>query len=136
MTVTSTDLGTTACRSLLRDLDDKPVEIESYRAPGVYDYVLTDAASRCISQQWCVVLLPLPDMISVRAHLRYWGFGIWERAELSPEADSSFRELIFVRYPEDQAAITGPEYGAELRAAVDKALDAIEADRAKEVAGR
>lgn len=136
MTVTTTDLGTAACAALMRALDGKPVALEIYKGSSVYAYDLTSAAENCIAQQWCVILLPLPDMISVRAHLKYWGMGIWDRAELSPEADPSFRELIFVRYPEGQAAIAGPEFAAELRAAVDQALAAVEADRAKVAADR
>ena len=133
MPVDPTDLGTAVCRSIMRGLDDRPIVLETRNAANPLTPVLesTTGGERDLAMQWCVVLLPLPDLVSVRAHLKYWGMGMWDRAELSPDAEPSFRELIFVRYPEDPAQITAGAYEAELREALGKALAAAEADRAK-----
>jgi hypothetical protein len=133
MPVDPTDLGTAVCRSIMRDLDGKPIVLETRNPANLLRPVLdaTAAGEKDFAMQWCVMLLPLPDMVSVRAHLKYWGMGIWDQAELSPDADPSFRELIFVRYPDDPAQITAGPYEAELREAVGKALEAAEAGRAK-----
>jgi hypothetical protein len=131
MPVDPTDLGTAVCRALMRDMDDKPIALELYnpRDPSRRLYEETTESKNTFALQWCAVLMPLPDMVSVRAHLKYWGLGIWDRAELSPDADPSFRELIFVRYPDDPAQITAGPYEAALREATEKALRAAEADR-------
>lgn len=127
MIVEPVDLGTAVCRSVMRSLDDRPILLERYGSPPE----VTTAGERVIAMQWCAVLLPLPDMVSVRAHLKYWGMGIWDRAELSPAAGPSFRELIFVPYPDDLALIVGPGFERALREAAEKALDAAEADRVR-----
>jgi hypothetical protein len=129
MPVNPTDLGTAVCRAIMRDLDDKPVILETFNlATHGRDFEYTSASERAIAAQWCVILLPLPDCVGVRAHLKFWGMGIWDQAEL---ADGDNKHNLFVRYPEDPAQIMGAEYESALRAAVSKALAAIEADRAK-----
>jgi hypothetical protein len=114
----------------MRDLDGKPLILETYnpRTPGVRDKERTSAAERSIADQWCVILLPLPDAVGVRAHLKFWGMGLWDQAELT---DGSNKENLFVRYPEDPVQITDAEYETALRDAVSKALAAVEAGRAK-----
>jgi hypothetical protein len=129
MPVNPTDLGTAVCRAIMRDLDDKPVILETFNvATHGRDFEYTPASERAIAAQWCVILLPLPDCVGVRAHLKFWGMGIWDQAELT---DGGNKENLFVRYPEDPAQITGAEYETALREAVSKALAAVEADRAK-----
>jgi hypothetical protein len=130
MPVNSTDLGIAVCDAIMRDMDDKPIALERYNphAPGGRDTERTSAADRTIMDQWCVILLPMPDAVGVRAHLKFWGMGIWDQAEL---AEGGNRENLFVRYPDDPAQITGAEYEAALRDAVNTALAAVEADRAK-----
>lgn len=128
MPVEPLDLGTAVCRALMREMDDRPLVLELLAAvPGRTAYEYTSASEGAIAMQWCAVMFPLPDMISVRAHLKFWGMGIWDQAEISD--DPSFPHNLFVRYPSDPAAITGPELEAELRAAVEKALTAAETDR-------
>lgn len=132
MPVEPADLATALCRAVMRDLDDQPILLELLR-PGTvmtYDYEATTAAKRMAAGQYCAVLLPVPGFVSVRAHLKFHGLGFHDRAVLSP-GDGEFEELIFVRYPDDPALIIGPEYEAELRAAVGKALAAIEESKEK-----
>jgi hypothetical protein len=137
MPVDPADLGAAVCRAVMALLYDKPVVLEIYNhADPLHPFTEVVAAGpNVICKQWCAVLLPLPDMVSVRAHLKYWGMGIWDRAELSPDAEVSFRDLIFVRYPDDPAQITGPAFEAELREATEKALAAVEAGRPVRVPG-
>jgi hypothetical protein len=129
MPVNPTDLGTAVCRAIMRDLDGKPVILETFNvATHGRDFEYTPASERSIAAQWCVILLPMPDCVGVRAHLKFWGMGIWDQAELT---DGGNKENLFVRYPEDPALITGAEYETALRDAVGKALAAVEADKAK-----
>lgn len=128
MPVEPLDLGTAVCRALMREMDDRPLVLELLGAvPGRTTYEYTSASEATIAMQWCAVVFPLPDMISVRAHLKFWGMGIWDQAEISD--DLSFPHNLFVRYPSDPSGITGPEFDTELRAAVEKALTAAETDR-------
>lgn len=137
MTITNTDLGTAVCRSIMRDLDDKPLAVEVLRSlsPVSTSLEMTTAAERSIAQQWTVILLPTLDFVSVRANLKYWGLGLWDLAVLNPDG-GSFDKNLFVRYPSDPSLITGPEYEVELRAAVEKALAAVDADRERIAAER
>lgn len=130
MPVNPMDLGTAVCHAIMRDLDDKPVLLQGYdpRQPVNPPMEATAAAEQAIMAQWCVVLLPTLDFVGVRAHLRYHGCGLYERAVLRP-GDEPFEHSIFVRYPEDRTAITGAGYEAELRAAVHLALAAVEENR-------
>jgi len=132
VSVTTTDLGIAACRALMRDMDGKPVIMETYNPenPLVPDLEATSAGMRRIAGQWCAVLSVQPDKVSVSARLKYWGMGLRDYAPLNP-ADDYFKDYLFVRYPDDPALITGPEYEAELRAATGKAVAAVEADWAR-----
>lgn len=123
---TAFDLGMSVCRDLLRDLDDEPVWLEGHNPDDpLRRPIETTASGAHTSGSWCVKLVPTLDMVSVRADLKRWGPDMYDEAVLSPDAARSFRHLIFVRYPDDQNAITGSAYRAELRAAADKALAAI-----------
>lgn len=136
MTVSPMDLGIAVCHAVMRDLDDKPVLLHGYdpRQPMNPPMEATAAGENAIMAQWCVVLLPTLAFVGVRAHLRYYGLGLYEQAVLRP-GEEPFEHSIFVSYPEDRTAITGAEYEAELRAAVGEALAAVEADQARVLAG-
>lgn len=129
MSVTTTDLGIAVARALMRDHDDRPVIMETYNPanPMTPHREATSAGAKRIAGQWCAVLSVQPDKVSVSARLKYWGMGLYDYAPLNP-ADGHFKDYLFIRYPDDPAMITGPEYEAELRAAAEKALDAAEAD--------
>ena len=126
------DLGVQACRTVMAELDDSPVWLERPAEDDLLARVFekTTAGRRSLSGSWCVILLPTLDMISVRAHLRYGGIGMFDLAELDP-GNEKFKNYIFVRYPSDPAAITGPGYAAELRAAANKALAALTVELVK-----
>lgn len=130
MLVNPADLGTAVCRAIMRDMDDKPILLELHKpsAPSWPVIEATSAGERVIAAQWCVVLLPLPHAVGVRAHLKFWGMGIWDRAVLT---DGGNKENLFVPYPKAMELIGGDDYYAALRDAVDRALAAVEADRAK-----
>lgn len=127
MPVEPQDLGLAMCRVVMRDLDDRPAVIAG---PLDMPWEETVAASRCVASQWTAVLTPNPDRVSVSARLRCMGFGLWEQAVLSPGA-GQFDKLIFVLYPQDPAKITGAEYEARLREAVEKAVTVVEEDYAR-----
>jgi hypothetical protein len=135
MTVNPMDLGTAVCHAIMRDLNDKPILLQGYdpQQPMNPPMEATTAGEEVIMAQWCVVLLPTLDFVGVRAHLRYLGGGLYEQAVLRP-GEEPFECSIFVRYPEDKTAITGPEYEADLRAAVEEAVAAVEEDRARVLA--
>lgn len=110
-------IGVGVCRALIQDLDF-PVLIETPNRENPLGrvYEPNDAAQlRMKAGDWRVILVPTLDMVSVRAQ---HGFGFLpELAVLSP-GDGQFDKYIFVKYPADRSQITGPEYEAELRAAV------------------
>lgn len=132
MTVNTTDLGTTVCRALLREMDDKPIALEPYMQAVEY----TTEARKRIALQWSVILRPMLDGVSVRAQTRYHGLGLWDYVRINP--CGRIEETLFVDFPEDPAGIIGEEYTAELRAAIQEAVKAVEDDyaAAKTKAGR
>lgn len=131
MPVETTDLGAAACRAVMRGMDGKPVALELRRPGYAPRYEATTAGEQTIAWQWCVILMPTLDFVSVRAQLNCWGPGLYHDAELNPDGTSVTRNYLFVRYPAEPAAITGPEYEAELRAATERAVAAVEQDRAR-----
>jgi hypothetical protein len=130
MSVDPTDLGAAVCRALMREMDDKPIalELRDPRTLGRSVYEETGGMDGTVFMQWCVILMPLPDVVGVRAHLKFWGMGVWDRAELT---DGTNPGNLFVPYPDDPAQIAGPDYEAALRAAVVTALSAVQAGRAQ-----
>jgi hypothetical protein len=130
--VSTTDLGIAVTRALMRDLDGRPLIMETWNPanPLVPDREATSEGARRIAGQWCAILSVQPDKIAVSVRLKYWGMGLYDYAPLNPD-DSYFKDYLFIRYPDDQALITGPAYEAELRAAAEKALDAAESDWAR-----
>lgn len=126
MSVDSTDLGAAVCRSIMRDMPNRRITLDAYGWPATSPE-RTPAATAAVADQWCVVLLPLPDRVSVRGHLRYWGYGAWQRPVLNPDA-ADFREVTFVPYPAVPAAIIGAGYESELRAVVERVIRIVEAD--------
>jgi len=119
-------LGTEACRALMRELDGYPVLLET-PAPGDPLNRLTEATAagqRERNGTWCVVLVPTLDMVSVRAQLAMTVLGWPDLAILSPGEDR-FKEYIYVRYPQDTQQVAGPQYAARLRDAVLTAAAAV-----------
>lgn len=119
-------LGTEACRALMRELDGYPVLLEA-PAPGGPLNKLTEATAAGQRERhgtWCVVLVPTLDMVSVRAQLAMSILGWPDLAVLSPGEDR-LREYIYVRYPQDRQQVAGPEYAARLRDAVLTATAAV-----------
>lgn len=131
MPVETTDLGAAVCRAVMREMDGKPVALELRRPGYAPRYEATTAGGQTIAWQWCVILMPTLDFVSVRAQLHCTGGVLYRDAVLDPGDDTPFCQFLFVRYPADPAAITGPGYEAELRAAVEKAVAAVEADWAR-----
>jgi hypothetical protein len=129
-TIDTTDLGTTVCRALLREMDDKPIALEPYRQAVEY----TTEARKRVALQWSVMLRPMLDGVTVRAQTRYRGLGLWDYARINPAG--RVEETLFVDFPEDPADIIGEEYTAELRAAIETAVKAVEDDYAAAKAGR
>lgn len=129
--LSTTDLGEGTCRAVMRDMPGRAVILEAIDWPGDalpgIRLERTPAAETAVADQWCVVLLPCSDMVSVRGNLAYMGFGFWDLAVLR-EAGELFPNNLFVRYPADPAGITGPEFGAGLRAVVERVLGIVEAD--------
>lgn len=132
MSVTTTDLGIAVCRALMRELDSRPVIMETYNParPMTPDRECTTAGMNRIAGAWTAVLSVQPDKVSVSARLKYWGMGLYDYAPLNP-ADDYFKDYLFIYYPDDPALITGPGYEGELRAAAESALAAAEADWAR-----
>jgi hypothetical protein len=130
MSLNSMDLGLAACRALMRDLDDKPVFLEVYNpnVAGRHTYETTSEGQRRggLSLSRAVVLVATLDMVGVRANLAYEGFGMYEQAELSPEADEQKKPYAFFYYGDYPDGPTSAAFQGAVRAAVDKGLAAIE----------
>jgi hypothetical protein len=132
MGVSTSDLGATVCRALMRELDHQPIIMRTYNPahPASDDQEWTTAGGRQIAGQWCAILSVQPDKVSVAAQLRYWGAGLYEYAHLNP-GDKHFQDYLFISYPADPALIIQGGYEAELRTALEAALAAAAADWAR-----
>jgi hypothetical protein len=115
-------LGAEVCRSLMTELAQHRILLET-PVPGELLQRAWEATPGwdTARREWCAVLIPLLDMVSVRAHLCS-RFGFHDLAVLSP-GDGEFSKYIFVRYPADPADITGPAFRERLGAAVLKAAE-------------
>jgi hypothetical protein len=132
VSVSTSDLGATVCRALMRELDDQPIIMRTYNPahPASDDQEWTTAGGRQIAGQWCAILSVQPDKVSVFAHLKYWGAGLYEYAHLNPGGEP-FQDYLFITYPADPALIIQGGYADELRGATEKALAAAAADWAR-----
>lgn len=119
-------LGTAACRALLEELAGKPVvlQLPNWDCPFAPLQEAVTPGALTGRGDWAVVIEPVFDLVSVRAQLGHSIIGIHGLAVLRPGADK-FREYLYVSYPEDKTQISGPAFAAELKAAVEAALNAL-----------
>jgi hypothetical protein len=127
-TVTTTDMATTVCRALMREMGDKPLRLSLFDLRTMsYSYERTNAAR--IADQWTVTLMPTLEFVTVSAHGKYWGMGMHDDLDIGGSKRPQYH---YVRYPDgDPTLIAGAEYVTALRAAVEQALAAVERDHAK-----
>ncbi len=138
-TISRADLGTTVCRVLMREMDDKPIRVDvpNPRRPiGAHEYEYTRIHP--LADQWMVTLLPTLDFVTVTANGKYFGFGLWEDIDIGGVNSMGRPEYDYVNYPDgyrdDPSLITGDEYVAKLRAVVERAVKAAEDDYAAKTA--
>lgn len=121
-----TELGEAVCRKLLRGMPDAALVLNVYGGAPEW----TPAAEQRMFGQWVVALNPTLDFVSVvpKGQLETaWGpykeidFG--GNNPLTPASE-------LVHYPADRQDITGEAYAALLRDAVERAVQAVEADYA------
>lgn len=121
MPISRADLGATACRALMRDLDDRPLVLDLW--VGLGQFACERTGNTRLIDQWTVAISPTLDWVSVVAHGQGW--------EFLPLPDSDTGRSYLLRYPANAVDIIGPDYAAQLRAAVDKALQVVERDYAR-----
>jgi hypothetical protein len=115
-------LGTEACREIMRELADRPIMMELPDLDNLPGQIYEWTAAGNGGDRWCI-LVPTLDMVSVRAQT---GSGFLpDLAVLSP-GKGQFDKYIFVRHPSDPSLVGGEAHKAELRAAVEKALGALD----------
>ena len=127
MSVNRTDLGATVCRALLREMADKPVRLDIWAGAGQWHIERTGQIR--VLDQWTVRISPTLEYVSVVAQGRYQTLIGCDTIPI-PGDDTTEAGTLLIAYPKDSAEITGDEYAARLREAVERALVVCEADYA------